>query len=142
MPTTFPLELVPSAIKDRAAPEHSVSRFKAENGQGTTICSGCTGHGISFSLDFTAMTEVEQAKLLKFWMEIGGSSAGSCRSFLLPDCWRGWDLIKAWPIWRELMLVDPLDRHWWIVTNRLVYNGDLCFFQAGTLTIENVHRRA
>jgi hypothetical protein len=142
MALTFPIDLLPNAINDRTAPEHSVAQFKSDTGLATSICFGCGGHSASFSLSFSSMDPIEEAKLLKFWGEIGGSSSVSCRSFTICDTWRGWDLIKSWPIWREQLLRDPLGRAWWKVTNRLVYNGELCFLQGATLTIENIARRA
>lgn len=142
MALSFPIDLIPNAIDDRTAPEHSVAQFKSDSGLDTTICFGCMGHSTSFTLSFSSMEPRDEGKLLKFWNEIGGSSSVSCRSFLIPDCWRGWELLKTWPVWQESLLRDPLGRHWWRSTNRLIYNGELCYFQGAKLTIENVARRA
>lgn len=142
MALTFPLEIIPAAINDRSTPEHSVSRFQSENGQDTRICYSCAGHSTSFSLEFSPLNTIEEAKLVKFFQTIGTSQNGSCRSFLIPDCWSGWKLIKTWEVWRTGLSFDSLDRHWWIIKDRPSFDGELCTMQSTKFTIENVHRRA
>jgi hypothetical protein len=138
----FPPDITPNAISQRIPPQHNVAAFQSESGQRTAINYGCTGHSAAFRLDFAALSALDDAKLLNWWMAIGGSSSGSAKSFLIPDCHPLWDLMPSFPAWREVFLVDDLNRHWWIVEDAYSLGGQLCFLLETSITVRNVYRRA
>lgn len=133
--------VAPSAVNDRLPAEHTVSRFKSDAGLSVSVGSACRGHSVSFRLVYSKIDPAELGMLLKFWDEIGGSSAGSKRSFVIPECHPALRLVKEWAALRRQIIFDSQGNSWWIVTDRSPYGGDLCYLLDWTWTVENVYRR-